>query len=68
MTLARITSLAGRIGFVTLVGLLASLATNVSYWNWYGFPASYTLAYMSTQIVGFLVAGVAASLVLRNRT
>jgi hypothetical protein len=48
--------------------LLASLATNVSYWNWYGFPASYTLAYMSTQIVGFLVAGVAASLVLRNRT
>jgi hypothetical protein len=68
MTLTRITGIAGRVGFVTLVGLLASLATNVSYWNWYGFPASYTLAYMSTQIVGFLVAGTVASLILRNRT
>lgn len=68
MTLTRISSLTGRIGFVTLIGLLASLATNVSYWNWYGFPASYTLAYMSTQIIGFLVAGVAASLILRGRT
>ncbi len=67
MTLTRITSLTGRIGFITLIGLLASLATNVSYWNWYGFPASYTLSYMSTQIVGFLVAGAVASLILRNR-
>ena len=64
----RIASLTGRIAFVAVVGLLASLPTNISYWNWYGFPGSYTLSYMSTQIIGFIVAGLAAGLVLRNRT
>jgi len=62
-----ITSLAGRIGFVATAGFLASLPTNVSYWNWYGFPGSYTVSYMGIQIVGFAVAGVAAALVLRRQ-
>ena len=55
------TRLAGwiaRAGFVTAAGVLAALATNVSYWNWYGFPGSYTAGYMTTQIVGFLCAGL----------
>jgi hypothetical protein len=63
-----ITSLAGRIGFVATAGLLASLPTNISYWNWYGFPGSYTTAYMATQIIGFAIAGTAAAFVLRFRT
>jgi hypothetical protein len=61
-----ITSMAGRIGFVATAGLLASLPTNVSYWNWYGFPGSYTLTYMAIQIAGFTVAGIAAAFVLRR--
>jgi hypothetical protein len=56
-----------RVGFVTVIGFLASLPTNVSYWIWYGFPAAYTAAYMLIQIVGFVVAGVVAALVLRSR-
>jgi hypothetical protein len=62
-----ITSLSGRIGFVALVGLLASLPTNVSYWNWYGFPTSYTISYMFTEIVGFTVAGIIAAFILRRQ-
>jgi hypothetical protein len=62
-----ITSFGGRIGFVTIAGLLASLPTNISYWNWYGFPGSYTAGYMATQIIGFTVAGVAAAAVLRRK-
>jgi len=61
-----ITSLGGRIGFVALVGLLAALPTNVSYWNWYGFPTSYTISYMFTEIVGFTVAGIIAAFILRR--
>ncbi|MBV8551124.1 MAG: hypothetical protein JOY54_07465 [Acidobacteriaceae bacterium] len=57
-----------RVGFVLVVGFLASLPTNVSYWNWYGFPAVYTAAYMTTQIVGFLVVGLVASALIRQRS
>jgi len=63
-----INSLAGRIGFVATAGLLASLPTNVSYWNWYGFPGNYTATYMAVQIAGFAIAGVAAAFVLRRQT
>lgn len=59
-------SFAGRVGFITLAGVLAAIATNVSYWNWYGFPAVYTLSYMFIQIVGFVCAGIIAALVLRR--
>jgi hypothetical protein len=60
-------SFGSRVGFVITAGILAALATNVSYWNWYGFPATYTLSYMSIQVVGFAAAGVAAALVMKNR-
>lgn len=62
----RLTSFGARVGFVTLAGILAALATNVSYWNWYGFPAIYTASYMFIQVVGFICIGVVAALVLRN--
>ena len=58
---------ASRVGFVTLVGILASITTNVPYWNWYGYPASYTSAYMFTQIVNYLLVGVVAALVMRPK-
>jgi hypothetical protein len=62
----RIASFSGRVGFVFVVGILAAIATNISYWNWYGFPGVYTAAYMTTQIVGFLCAGFVAAFVLRK--
>ena len=59
-----IISFAGRWRFITVAGILAAISTNVSYWNWYGFPANYTLAYISVVAMGFVCAGlVAAALV-----
>jgi hypothetical protein len=59
-----ITSFAGRWRFITVAGVLAAISTNISYWNWYGFPGNYTLAYISVIAMGFLCAGlVAAALV-----
>src|SRR5437667_2781650 len=65
---ARIGSFPGRVGFVLVAGILAAISTNVSYWNWYGFPCVYTVSYMLIQIVGFLLVGIVAALVLPKRT
>ena len=62
----RIASFAGRVGFVLVAGILAAIATNVSYWNWYGFPCVYTASYMFIQIVGFFLVGIVAAFMLRK--
>jgi hypothetical protein len=63
----RIGSFAGRVGFVLVAGVLAAITTNVSYWNWYGFPGVYTASYILIEIVGFVLVGVLAALLLRKR-
>ena len=63
----RIGSFPGRVGFVLVAGILAAISTNVSYWNWYGFPGVYTASYMLIQIVGFFFVGVVAALLLPKR-
>ena len=62
-----IRSFGGRVGFVLIAGILAAITTNVSYWNWYGFPGVYTASYILIEIVGFVLVGVIAALVLRKR-
>jgi hypothetical protein len=66
LSAARLGSYGARVVFVTTVGVIASMPTNVSYWNWYGFPGSYTAANMCIQIVGFLIAGLVAAAILRE--
>jgi hypothetical protein len=63
-----IATFAGRFGFVFVTGILVAIATNISYWNWYGFPTVYTAAYMTIQIVGFICIGIVAGLVLGRST
>ena len=63
-----IATFAGRFGFVLVTGILAAIATNVSYWNWYGFPTVYIASYMSIQIIGFICVGIVAGLVLGRGT
>jgi hypothetical protein len=46
--------------------MLAAITTNVSYWNWYGFPSVYTGSYMLIQIVSFFLVGVVATFMLRK--
>ena len=63
----RLTRFGSRVGFVTLAGVLAAITTNISYWNWYGFPGSYTAAYMFIEIVGYVIIGIVAALIMKNR-
>jgi hypothetical protein len=62
----RIESFGGRFAFVTVAGVMASLGTNMSYWNWYGFPTNYTVVYILTQIVGFVCIGLVAGAMMRK--
>ena len=52
--------------FVSVAGLLAAVATNLSYWNWYGFNATYTLANILMEVIGFLFAGLVIAFILKN--
>src|SRR3989440_9577164 len=58
----------GKVGFVFTAGILAAITTNVPYANWYGFPKDFTLGQMATQIVGFLLVGIVAALILGRRS
>jgi hypothetical protein len=64
----RIVTFAGRVGFVTAAGILAAIATNISYWNWWGFPTVYTASYMFIQLVGFFLVGIVAAIMFRRVT
>jgi hypothetical protein len=62
---ASLSSFSARWGFVTVAGILAGISTNVSYWNWYGFPTTYTLAYAFTVVAGFVIAGLVVAAIVR---
>jgi hypothetical protein len=65
MAQTTLATFASRIGFVIMVALMAAITTNLPYWNWYGFPTSYTTAYMTIEFVDYLVAGLVVAAVLK---
>lgn len=66
MASEKLRSFAGRVGFVTLLGLLGFAAIEVSYWNWYGFPGAYEVGQFLDQIVGMFFAGTVLAFVMRR--
>jgi hypothetical protein len=62
----RISGFGGKVGFVLTAGILAAITTNVPYANWYGFPKDFTMGQMIIQIVGFLLVGIVAALMLKR--
>ncbi len=63
--LGSMTTLTSRVLFIGSMGLIASLAVDASYWNWYGFPTEYTLATTADQFIGFVLAGVGIGAILK---
>ena len=57
-----------RLGFVVLIGVAATMTTNVSYWLWYGFPFNFTLANMVIEGMGYFAAGLAIAWWLGRKT
>jgi hypothetical protein len=65
---SRMATFGGRVAFVTAIGIIAGIATNISYWNWWGFPGSYTAAYITIKVVGYFLVGIVAAIMFRRVT
>jgi hypothetical protein len=51
-------SYAARVVFVSLMGLIPTLQTDMPQWNWYGFPDVYFGAQFVVHLVGFAAGGL----------
>ncbi len=60
-----VTVFATRVALVGALGLLSALEVHGSYWNWYGFPADYTLAASVDLVIGWLLVGVTLAMILK---
>ena len=60
-------SFGARFVFVALMGLLSWLAIDVPYWNWYGFPTSFTIVDLVDQVGGFVLAGLVLAAMVKPR-
>ncbi len=47
-----------RVGVATTIGFLTAWVICVPYWNWYGFPGTFTLAQIADRTIGFTLAGL----------
>jgi len=52
-------SFASRALAVAMLGLFCWLSISVSYWNWYRFPAAFSLGEMLDQVIGWGLSGLA---------
>jgi hypothetical protein len=64
--LTSLTGFMARWRFLAVVGLVAAISTNISYWNWYGFPGNYITSYIFTIFMGFTIGGAVAAAILRS--
>jgi hypothetical protein len=66
MAAVRVTSFGGRVGFVTLLGLLPYFVISVSHWNWYEFPFTYEMGEFLDTVIGGALAGVGLAWLFRK--
>jgi hypothetical protein len=68
VVLANLTgAFAVRVVMAGLMGLMSSLDVFVSQWNWYKFPADYSLAQAFVQVVGFVLMGAAIAAISKQK-
>ena len=58
-------SFSSRVCFVSLIGLMPFLAINLPYWNWYGFPTTFTVAQLADRLIGFSLIGIVLAAMLK---
>jgi hypothetical protein len=60
------TTFSKRTFLVVAISLFAAVIYEIPYWNWYGFPANYTLAHAAGWIVSWSAAGTAMAAMIRR--
>jgi hypothetical protein len=66
--LPRVASFAGRVAFVTVLGLLPFIVSDFPKWNWYGYPTMFEVAQILDYGVGGLLAGILLAWWFRRET
>lgn len=56
-----------RVALATLIGLAAWLSIDVSYWDWYRFPAGFVNGELIEQVAGWFLTGLVMALVLKPK-
>jgi hypothetical protein len=56
-----------RVSLLVLAGVLGWVSISISYWNWYRFPTSFTLAEGVMETVGWLLAGLALAAIVKPK-
>jgi hypothetical protein len=59
------TTYTSRVTIVFIASLFAACVYALPYWNWYRFPTSYTVAYIATWSVSWLIAGLAMAAIVK---
>ncbi|MEO8647976.1 MAG: hypothetical protein ABI539_02300 [Acidobacteriota bacterium] len=59
-------SFSKRVALATLVGLVAWLSVNVSYWNWYRFPGSMMASELIEELIGWFLVGLVMAFIVRS--
>jgi hypothetical protein len=62
-----VASFSKRVFAATLIGLSGWISINLSYWNWYGFPAAFVGSEAIEQSVGWLLSGIAIAFIIRSK-
>ena len=55
-----------RVGFVFVAGLLASITTNISLWNFYRFPSSWVLGQITYLVLGYFLVGLVVAGIVKT--
>ena len=66
VALAGARSFSSRLGLAFVIGLVAAITTNVSYWNWYGFPTAFTISNMVFLVTAYLLVGIVAAAIVKS--
>ena len=60
-------SFGSRLVVTILLSLIPALRSHIPLWNWYGFPATYTMAQITMDVVGFAVGGAIVAKMVQVR-
>ena len=57
----------GAVLFVAALGVIPTLRADLPYWNWYGFPTTYTAGQFAMHFIGFALVGLVLGKMVRAK-
>jgi len=63
---ARLRRYSSRVGFIVVLGLLASITTNISFANFYGFPGGFVTTNMIFLQIGYFIVGLIVAAIVKT--